>query len=54
MLRKASSLLLLIFQLLSASGLLLIVYLIFALMDMNDASLIGGIGFLIFQPIYMR
>lgn len=51
MLRKASSLLILIFQVLSASCLLLVVYLIFALLDMNDADLISGIGFLIFQPI---
>jgi len=51
MLRKASFFLILIFQVLSASCLLLVVYLIFALMDMNDADLMTGIGFLLFQPI---
>ena len=49
---KIISLATITFQLFTAFGGLFIIYIIFAVLDMNDFDLPSGIGFLIFQPAY--
>lgn len=40
------------FQLFTSLAALFLIYIIFALLDMNDFDLISGMGFIVFQPIF--
>jgi len=50
--RKATFDLSLLFQVFVTFAVLFVTYIIYALLDVDDAGMINGIGFLIFQPLF--
>jgi hypothetical protein len=50
--RKTAFALSLLFQLLMTFATLFVIYIIYALLDVDEADMINGIGFIIFQPVF--
>jgi hypothetical protein len=52
LLKKYSSLLTILIQFASTAIALFVIYIIFALLDVDDPDLINAVGFMIFQPLF--
>jgi hypothetical protein len=50
--RKTAFVLSLLFQLFVTFATLFVIYIIYALLDVDDADMINGIGFVVFQPLF--
>ncbi len=50
--RKYINILTLFFQVLLTSVVLFVIYIVYALADVDEADMVNGIGFLLFQPLF--
>ena len=50
--RKTASALSLLFQVFVTSATLFLIYIVYALLDVEEADMMNGIGFMIFQPLF--